>query len=149
MGGGEDQFLLGVDLEISNWTSHFSQNSTVNPLSLHSLELPVALSNPFKKLDDSASLFVKYLAQMKRWMDVLNHKKKWIPILDSLEAMTLAVIITTTTTTTTTNSPQTTGETYSVKSALAIFLPSYFCCFFQAPHMQHLPSTEFRKAELS
>lgn len=86
---------------------------------------------------------------MKRWMDVLNHKKKWIPILDSLEAMTLAVIITTTTTTTTTNSPQTTGETYSVKSALAIFLPSYFCCFFQAPHMQHLPSTEFRKAELS
>lgn len=73
-------------------------------MSSYSLELPVALNNPFIKLDDSASLFVKHLAQMNKdeWIHLIIGKLGYL-ILGSLEATTLV--------TTKTNSPQTAGKT--------------------------------------
>lgn len=68
-----DYFLLGVDLEINYWTAHFNQSGRVNPLSSHSLDLLVVLSNSFIKLDGSASLSVKYLAKSNK------DRKNWIP----------------------------------------------------------------------
>ena len=108
------------------------RSGKVNPLSTHSPDLLVGLSNSFIKLDGSASLSVKYLAKSK------IGKTKYL-ILDRLETSSCK-------TTPKTNSG---WLTWPKKSALAIFPPSHSCVwFFRLLIIRQLRNAEFQKAEL-